>query len=175
MANFWFLLNYMSSSWFWCVCQKHQNTTEERLFHWNTLLVSEILENNIKNTSCPFYFKMITYTFILFFFCISCTKHNNQPQTWYFQDGSRGGDVRDVQGPSIRLQGWYLVTWGDLDWAGADWTAQSWDEPNESPAENSKVGSSYPDATVTLVSMNLSVKSLYLFMLYFYIYLAWSI
>ena len=124
-----------------------------------------------------FIFFQIDNIYSQYSFCLSCTKHNNQPQTWFLQDGPRGGDVRDVQGSSIRLQGWYLVTWGHLDWAGADWATQSWDEPNESPAENSKVGSSYPDAAVTLVShsVNLSMKSLHLFMLYFYLYFAWSI
>lgn len=40
LIHFWFALNHMSSSWLRCVCQKHQNVAEERLFHWNTLLVS---------------------------------------------------------------------------------------------------------------------------------------
>lgn len=33
-----------NSSWLWRFCQKHQNAAEERLVHWNALLVREFLK-----------------------------------------------------------------------------------------------------------------------------------
>lgn len=46
LTDFWLASCHMSFSWLWCVCQKHQNFAEERLFHWNALLVSGKLIKN---------------------------------------------------------------------------------------------------------------------------------
>lgn len=70
----------------------------------------------------------------------------------FFQDGSRGGDVRDIQGPSVWFQGWYLVPRDHLNWARSSRAPEPRDEPNESFAENREIGSSIFDAAVALVS-----------------------
>lgn len=70
----------------------------------------------------------------------------------FFQDGSRGGDVRNIEGPSVWLQGWYLVPWDHLNWTRTDRAPQPRDEPNASFAQNSKIGSSISDAAISLVS-----------------------
>lgn len=62
--------------------------------------------------------------------------------------------MRDVQGPSVRLQGGHLVPRGHPDRAGTDRAAQSRDEPHESAAENSQGRSSNPDAAVPLVRLS---------------------
>lgn len=68
------------------------------------------------------------------------------------QDGPRGGDVRDIKGPAVRLQGRHLVAGGHPDRDGAGRAAQPRDEPNESPAENRQGRPSNADAAVPLVS-----------------------
>lgn len=94
-------------------------------------------------------------------FCLSCKKYHYEsgnsllPRPFSiisFQDGSRGGDVRDIEGPSVRFQGWHLVPRDHLNWTRTSRASKPWDEPNESFAENSKIRSSNFDAAVSLVS-----------------------
>lgn len=67
------------------------------------------------------------------------------------KDGTRGGDVWDVKGQTVRLQSGHLVAGGDSDRAGTDRAAQPRDEPNESPAKNSKVWAPHTRSSITMV------------------------
>lgn len=89
-------------------------------------------------------------------FSFSCPKHHDYDyelfSTIFFQDGSRGSDVRDIEGPSVRFQGRHLVPRDHLNRTGPDRAPQPRDEPDESFAEDSEIGSPVSDAAIPLVS-----------------------
>lgn len=68
------------------------------------------------------------------------------------QDGPGSGHVRNLQRPSVRLQGRHLVPGGDPDRAGTDRAPEPRDESHASAAENSQVGTAHPHAPVPMVS-----------------------
>lgn len=70
----------------------------------------------------------------------------------YVQDGSRGGDVRDHEGRSIRLQSWHLVAGHHADRAGSDRAAPPRAQPHEGPAKNRQGWASHPGAAFQVVS-----------------------
>lgn len=75
-----------------------------------------------------------------------------QPATHPSQDGPGSSHVRNLQRPTIRLQGRHLVPRGNPDRAGTDWASEPRDESHASAAENSQVGTSHPHASVPMVS-----------------------
>lgn len=67
------------------------------------------------------------------------------------QDGSRGGDVRNIEGQAIWLQGWYLVPGCYTDRASPNRAAQPRDEPNACAAEDRQGRPTHSHAALQMV------------------------
>lgn len=88
--------------------------------------------------------------FLLFPFhsgTFSCTQTHTQ-------DGARSGDVRDIEGQAVWLQGRYLVPRCHPDWDGSDRAAESRDESHEGAVKNRQGRPTHSYAALQMVRQN---------------------